>query len=333
MDERYTNARSYRIVIGALSVFVLFALWQIVNHVVLMDLLRLPMFTYHAVSLGAETVLAAGLLVFVAQALIRKNSQLAEKSRRLEELDRQKNMLTTALVHDLRQPLTGLLSGLISVLQHGRLDNATREMLHLVQLGAGNLQAMVTDLLDVAALEAGKQIIRREAVDPADFISAGVQDVGLIALDREVDLYLDVPDDLPAVNGDAPKLRRVVMNLVDNAVKFTPSYGTVSVKAWDDPEHGRILVSVRDTGRGIPDEFHDCIFEKFAVLDSGRSEGRRPSGLGLTFCKMIVEAHGGGIWVESEVGRGSTFAFSLPAASEMTRCDCAVAGEGVILAE
>jgi signal transduction histidine kinase len=330
METQHTNARSYRIVIGALSVFVLFALWQTVNHVVLMDLLRLPMFTYHAVSLGVETVLAAGLLVFVARTLIRKNSQLAEKSRQLEELDRQKNLLTTTLVHDLRQPLTGLLSGLISVLQHGHLDNATRELLHIVQLSAGNLQAMVTDLLDVAALEAGTQIIRREAVDPADFISAGVQDVGLIALDRDIDLYLAVPDDLPAVNGDAPKLRRVVMNLVDNAVKFTPSYGTVSVKACDDPEHGRLLVSVSDTGRGIPDEFHDCIFEKFAVLDRGRSEGRRSSGLGLAFCKMIVQAHGGDIWVESEVGRGSTFTFSLPVGSETTTCDCAVEMERLV---
>jgi signal transduction histidine kinase len=114
------------------------------------------------------------------------------------------------------------------------------------------------------------------------------------------------------------------MNLVDNAVKFTPSHGTVSVKAWDDPEHGRILVSVRDTGRGIPDEFHDCIFEKFAVLDRDRSEGRRSSGLGLTFCRTIVQAHGGDIWVESEVGRGSTFTFSLPVPSEITTCDCAV---------
>ncbi len=323
METQYTNARSYRIVIGALAIFVLFALWQTANHVVLMGLLRLPMFTYHAVSLGVETVLAAALLVFVARTLIRQNSQLAEKSRRLEELDRQKNMLTTALVHDLRQPLTGLLSGLISVLQHGRLDNATREMVHIVQLSAGNLQAMVTDLLDVAALEAGKQIIRREAVDPADFISAGVQDVGLIALDRDIDLHLAVPDDLPAVNGDAAKLRRVVMNLVDNAVKFTPSHGTVSVRVWDDPKHGRILVSVCDTGRGIPGDFLDCIFEKFAVLDWGRSEGRRSSGLGLTFCKMIVRAHGGDIWVESEVGRGSTFTFSLPATSEIIRCDCA----------
>lgn len=316
MKAQYTEARSHRIVIGAVAVFVLFALWETVNHFVLMDLLRLPMFTYHAVSFGVETALAAGLVVFVAWALVRKNRQLAEKSKQLEELDRQKNLLTTALVHDLRQPLTGLLGALASALEHGRVDDATRELLHIVQLGGGNLQAMVTDLLDVAALEAGQEIIGREEMDPAGFIRAGVQDVGLIAINRGVDLCVEVPDDLPAVNGDAPKLRRVVMNLIDNAVKFTPSNGTVSVKAWDDPEHERILVSVRDTGAGIPSEFREHVFEKFAVLEQDRSTGPRSIGLGLTFCRVIVQAHGGDIGVESEVGVGSSFTFSLPVAAE-----------------
>ncbi len=328
MGVQHPDSRSYRIVIGALSIFVLFALWEAANHLVLMEVLHLPMFTYHAVSLGVEAFLAAGLLVFVARTLIRKNKQLAEKSRRLEELDRHKDLLTTALVHDLRQPLAGLLSGLISVLQHGSLDTATRELLHIVQLGAGNLQAMVTDLLDVAALEAGRQIISKEPVDPAGFTTAGVQDVGLIALDKDVDLWLEVPDDLPAVNGDAPKLRRVVMNLVDNAVKFSPSQSTVWVGAWADCEQERVFVSVRDSGAGIPEEFREHIFEKFAVLDRGGTEGRRSSGLGLTFCKMIVQAHGGDIWVESEPGSGSRFTFSLPFAPDSSHgrraCVCGV---------
>jgi two-component system phosphate regulon sensor histidine kinase PhoR len=327
MQERYEGSQSSHIVIGALLAFALFAVWEALNHVVLMELLSLPMFAYHAVSFGVETALAAAILILVARELIRKNRQLAEKSRRLEELDRQKNMLTMALVHDLRQPLTALLGALTSALQHGRLDEPTRKFLHIVQMGGAQLQAMVTDLLDVAALEAGQDITSREEIDPAGFIRAGVEDVGLMALERGVDLWVEVPDDLPLVKGDASKLRRVVMNLVDNAMKFSPSQSTVWVTAWADSEQERVLVSVRDAGVGIPEESREQVFERFATQERARPAGRRPSGLGLTFCKTIVEAHTGEIWVESEVGSGSTFTFSLPFAPDCLQVRHARAGE------
>jgi NtrC-family two-component system sensor histidine kinase KinB len=108
------------------------------------------------------------------------------------------------------------------------------------------------------------------------------------------------------------------MNLVGNALKFTPSGGRVEVSARTDDARDRMLVSISDTGEGIPKELQGRIFDKFAIAEARRSSGGRSStGLGLTFCKLIVEAHGGQIWVESEPGQGSTFTFSLPLGEEL----------------
>ena len=132
-----------------------------------------------------------------------------------------------------------------------------------------------------------------------------------LARDREVVLQVRVPPELPEVMGDAERLRRVVTNLVGNALKFTGSGGSVTVEAHADRKAGRLLVSVSDTGPGIPVHARARIFEKFACSEND-SLGRTSTGLGLYFCRLIVEAHGGRIWAAGEPGEGATFVFSLP---------------------
>jgi len=125
-----------------------------------------------------------------------------------------------------------------------------------------------------------------------------------------IHLHNDVPNDLPKIRADNGKLRRVLTNLLDNALKFTPENGQVSISA-ELSLSGTITVHVSDTGPGIPEEYREKIFDRFSQVP-GQSGRRRGSGLGLTFCKLAVEAHGGHIWVEPRPGGGSTFTLTLP---------------------
>jgi NtrC-family two-component system sensor histidine kinase KinB len=132
-----------------------------------------------------------------------------------------------------------------------------------------------------------------------------------------VDLTVDVPETLPFLNLDGEKIERVLLNLVDNAIKFTPSGGKVCIRAYPPGTFGVspgfVRVEVCDTGPGVPDEFKERLFDRFAQLDGQRGR-RRGTGLGLTFCRLAVEAHGGLIWIEDQSHGGAVFAFSLPVA-------------------
>ncbi len=285
--------------------FLVFAVWQALNHLLFMEALRLPMLTYHLVSLATETVAAALIAIVVLRAVLRKNRELAE-------LNRLRDLLTNSLVHDLRQPLTALLTGLFTVEQDPSLSEETKEMIAISREGGDKLLGMVSDLLDVSRLESGQPLIQSASLSPERFIRPGVSAVEQIAQEQEIQLTVELPERLSHVDGDEERLRRVVMNLVGNALKFTPAGGQVSVSAREDSAAGRLDVSVVDTGPGIPKELQGRIFDKFAVLDTAASAARTSSGLGLTFSKMVVEAHGGEIWVESEPGQGSSFRFWLP---------------------
>jgi len=293
------------IVLTVGAFFVVFAAWQVLNHLVFMETLRLPMLTYHLLSFAVETAAAAFITVFVLRAVLRKNRELAE-------LNRLKDLLTSSLVHDLRQPLTALLTGLLTAEQDRSLPEETKEMIAISREGGDKLLGMVSDLLDVSRLESGQPLVHRAPLSPEGFIRAGVSAVEQIAQEQEIQLTVELPEKLPHIDADGERLRRVVMNLVGNALKFTPSGGQVSVSAREDGEAGRLVVSVVDTGPGIPKELQSRIFDKFAVLDTAVSAARTSSGLGLTFAKMVVEAHGGEIWVESEPQKGSSFRFWLP---------------------
>jgi signal transduction histidine kinase len=263
------------------------------------------MFTYHLLSFAVETVAAALIAIFVLRAVLRKNRELAE-------LHRLKDLLTSSLVHDLRQPLSAVLTGLSIAEQDPGFSEETKRMVAMSREGSEKLLGMVKDLLDMSRLESGQALIRRSSLSPEAFIGSGVRAVEQIAQEHEIQLTVELPEKLPYIEGDGERLRRVVMNLVGNALKFTRPGGQVSVSAREDCAAGRLVVSVADTGPGIPQEYQSRIFDKFVALDTAASAARTSSGLGLTFCRMVVEAHGGEIWVESEPGKGSSFSFSLP---------------------
>lgn len=296
---------SYIVVVA----FVLFVVWQLVYHVLFMTVLRVrEAWVEQIASLLVETGGAAIVTLIVVRTLARTSRQLAD-------LDRQKEALTGMLVHDLRQPLSALLAGLSSAVKDERIPQQTRDLLVLANMGGTELIRMVNDLLDISRMAAGQLPIEKSVVSPAEFIEGGVQDVAQLAAEKQQEIKLAVPPSLPLMKVDGWRLRRVVMNIVNNAIRYTPTGGHISIWASLEQNGARLAVSVSDDGIGISEEQQRIIFEKFAVADSDDPPGHGSTGLGLTFCKMIVEAHGGEIWVESTGRNGSTFTFSLPLAA------------------
>jgi signal transduction histidine kinase len=199
------------------------------------------------------------------------------------------------------------------------------ELNRIALRSARTLLSMVNDLLDISKLESGSLRLDRATVTPEALVAAAVEQVEPLLRERGLALEQDLPTDLPRVGVDADLVGRVLVNLLGNAIKFTPRGGTLRIGAVAEGDW--LAIRVTDTGEGIPPEYHATIFEKFGQVRTTSSKKARSTGLGLTFCKMAVEAHGGAIRVESTPGAGSTFTFTLP--SELTEPDepCAVGGQ------
>jgi signal transduction histidine kinase len=239
-------------------------------------------------------------------------------------LSKMRDDLTHTMVHDLRNPLTGIstalllldrkLEGLLSPAQHRLLEIANHSTERMVEL--------VNAILDVSRLENERMPLNPAPVSLAVLVSDTLRMQSPLATASSLEVTADIPETLPLVWADAELIARVLQNLVGNAIKFTPPGGRVRVEARQsagqlrqqealvstDPLH--VDVSVIDDGPGIPPELQGKLFQKFVVGE----QKERGSGLGLALCKLAVEAHGGRIWVESEVGKGTTFTFTLPIA-------------------
>lgn len=230
----------------------------------------------------------------------------------LQIAEAQRDDMAEMLVHDLRTPLTTLLTPLqmLESEQFGVLNETQREVTTMAVRGGHRLLYLVNELLDISKMESGSMTLDRQEVEIRQSGREAIEQVVAVRLTNHTNVEFEYSNDLPEVQADAELLRRVLINLLGNALKFTPSDGTVSLGARRDNE--QIVVWVRDTGEGVPPEFQQHIFEKFGQVESRHAGRRMSTGLGLTFCKLVVEAHGGRIWLESEVGKGSTFLFSLP---------------------
>ncbi|MCZ7546257.1 MAG: GAF domain-containing sensor histidine kinase [Anaerolineae bacterium] len=221
------------------------------------------------------------------------------------------------IVHELRTPLAAL-SATTHILMRPDLP---RERYHVlvetIQEETDRLNRMTTDFLDLARLESGRTRLQKDHFVLADLIGECVQVVQPQAADRFIHVYTDIAPGIPEVEADRGKLKQVLLNLLTNAIKYNREHGEIHVSAGVDAENSSIYVSVQDTGRGISEEDQTRMFEKFfrvADSDGYTAEG---TGLGLVIAKRIVEAHGGNMWLESELGVGTTFYFTIPVSSEL----------------
>jgi signal transduction histidine kinase len=236
---------------------------------------------------------------------------LAETMAQLEVANQHKSDLLSTVSHELRTPLGAIKGYATALLRFGpRIRPAERrEFLESIDHAADRLSALIEDLLLAQRLEAGKLPINPERLDLAALAEEVVGEVAPRAAVHE--LTCQVPTELPVARGDPRRVRQVLLNLLDNAVKYSPEGGPVEVGAH--AQNGDVLVSVRDHGVGIPTDELDRVFERFHRVESSLTRTTRGTGLGLAICQGIVQAQGGRIWVESQgPGQGSTFWFTLP---------------------
>lgn len=237
---------------------------------------------------------------------------------KLEELDRLKSDFTAHFSHELRTPLTAIREGTSLLLEElpGRLNESQKEILGVIHSHTEQLFQTISSILDLSKMEA--QLMEYEFV-PCDFgeiIARSLQKVNLIAKRKRVSLEVHMEEDLPLLHLDEKRMQQVVDNLLSNALKFTPEGGTIVLNVelsqavqGNSPE---LNVCVRDSGEGIPLEEQRMIFERYYQGGNGKLGSQQGTGLGLALARFIVEAHRGKIWVESELGRGAAFIFSLP---------------------
>lgn len=238
--------------------------------------------------------------------------ELQKNYKLLEELETARDNLTHMIIHDLRTPLTSVIAGMQTLEVVGDINEEQKSVMGIAISGGETLLGMINDLLDVDKAEAGSLQLEYGAVSVLDLVKSAVGQVASLAEVAQLELVQQVPSDLPLLSADDGKLRRTLVNLLGNAIKFTPAGGTVTIEATYDALRQTMNFCVSDSGEGIPSEAFDRIFEKFGQVES-RSAGRVFStGLGLTFCKMAVEAHGGHIEVQSTPSKGSNFCFDIP---------------------
>lgn len=219
--------------------------------------------------------------------------------------------LLADVAHELRTPLT-VIEGTADAILDGVFE-PTPDRIRAIKEEASQLSRTVADLRDLSLAEAGHLVLRRIGTDVADLISGALPGAEFAASLKGIALTARVDDDLPELTVDPARVRQVLSNLLGNAIRHTPSGGSVVVTARRQDDPPGVVLSVEDTGEGIPAEDLPHVFERFYRVDRSRSRRSGGSGLGLAIAQQLVEAHGGRIWAESEHGRGSRFSFFLPA--------------------
>ena len=238
--------------------------------------------------------------------------EIEEKNREIEAASRHKSAFLANMSHELRTPLNAII-GFSEVLKDGLFGALTpkqAEYLQDIHVSGKHLLALINDILDLAKVEAGRAELELTDVDLGACLEEALSIVRERAMRAAVDLILDAPADLGTVRADGRKVKQVVVNLLTNAITFTPQLGRVEVVARREGD--RVWVDVRDTGIGIAPADQERIFQEFE--QAAKPSGHDGSGLGLALARSIVEVHGGRLSVASAVGRGSTFTFTLPVA-------------------
>ncbi len=231
-----------------------------------------------------------------------------------KNIDKLRNDLISMVYHDLRSPLANIISSLDVLRSMLPEDDAIESVMQIAIRSTERIQRLTNSLLDVHRLESGNPIVTQEIVGLLGLVNEALDAVYLMAESRHQTLEVEIPEQIPALYVDSDMIRRVFINLLDNAIKYTPNNGRIRIEAQQDGEW--VQVSVIDTGFGIPESEQELIFHKFTRLHN--REGSKGLGLGLTFCRLAVEGHGGRIWVKSKPEVGSRFSITLPVAPSDT---------------
>jgi signal transduction histidine kinase len=245
-------------------------------------------------------------------------AQVQQDIEELRKLDELKSDFVAVVSHELRTPLTSVIAYSETLLQ-GRVGALTSQQQHFVEVirqGAYEQLRIVDDLLDLSRLESGRMTFRLEETFLAPIVEEVLQTATPMAESKNQRLINQVPAGLPLIRADPDRVRQVLLNLVSNGVKFTPPEGRITVAA-EVVASDAVQVAVHDTGIGIAPEHQHLIFEKFTQVEKPLTRQHRGIGLGLPIARVLVELHGGRIWVESTPGQGSTFYFTLPLAKRI----------------
>jgi signal transduction histidine kinase len=262
--------------------------------------------------------------------LSEKNTELQAAYERLKQLDRLKSNFLATVSHELRTPLTSIM-GYGEMLAEGiggPLNDEQLEFVQTIRAKSDQLLGLIMSLLDLSKLESGTMVIRRADVVIAEVLLDAASTIAPSAAKKSVDLRVEAEEDLPAILGDSERLRQVFVNLLDNAVKFTPPGGTVALTAraiLEDPDDlpGLVLVAplrheievrVADTGIGIPESQRLRVFDPFYQIDQSSTREHGGTGLGLSIVKRLVEAHRGSIRIDQNHPQGAVFVVTLPTA-------------------
>lgn len=251
--------------------------------------------------------------VFVRPALVLGKPCLQWTLRDISErraLDLLRSDMVAMIYHDLRSPLANIISSLdmVDALVPSEIANSLKPVLSIANRSSNRMQRLINSLLDLHRLEAGQVVNRNGNVKVDELVQETVETVRLTAEGKHQSILVKLDGDLPSIYIDPDMVRRVLINLLENASKYSPVQSSLEIGASSDKDWVKLWV--QDNGPGIPAEYRDYIFEKFARLQPDRYP--KGVGLGLAFCQLAVQAHGGKIWVESLPGQGSRFVFTLP---------------------
>ncbi|MBA7479181.1 Sensor histidine kinase RcsC [subsurface metagenome] len=255
-----------------------------------------------------------------AEALKQNMEELQVAYKKLKELDQLKDSFLSTVSHELRTPLTSIKSFSEILLSYDEDRETQKEFLTIISEESDRLTRLINDFLDLSKIESGRMQWETVEISVAEVIKTAINATQALAAKTNLKVKVTVSPNLPTVTSDKDRLVQVVTNLLSNAIKFTPEGGNIEVKA-QTLEVGKtrkkadmVMVSVTDSGIGIAPKDHKSVFEKFKQVGDTLTDKPKGTGLGLPICKEIIEHYGGKIWVESELGKGSTFFFSLPIA-------------------
>ena len=246
--------------------------------------------------------------------LMNTTAELEKANMDLQELDRLKSEFISTVSHEIRTPLTSIREGvaLISEKALGSLNKKQEKFLSIVEKNVLRLNILIHDILDLSQLESDQMNLSRQALNLPVLITETVESMQTIALKKKIRIETSFAKNLPKVYADEHRITQVLFNLIANAMKFTQENGIIAVGVYQQSPKGPVHVSVVDTGVGISKEELAEIFNKFYQIKRQTGPGYQGAGLGLPICQKIIQLHEGEVWVESELGQGSKFTFSLP---------------------